>query len=429
MENIFIPENFDLATATVKVQENEQLNTLEIFLIDCNPLFEELTELRPDGAEEISEIAFGNKKQEYLSELFRMIREKKKEIQVIRFQSTAKWLYCRIKPGKVPFLHIVCFDFTTIQRQLNSFKLQNMGYQYFIENFQGLAFQRLLKPMKKSVFTAGAYEEITGYTSKQAENFKSWSEIIHPDDQDIAESEALQMYDKAGYRNELEYRIIRKDGEIRWVHSYDSNFLSEDGTMQMAQGLILDVTKQKEQEFKLQKANEKILEQNEKLAHLSLTDPLTGLSNRREVQQLLQYLIRDFKRTEESFSVLMIDLDNFKMINDKFGHDGGDAVLLGMAHIFLENLRQIDIKSRWGGEEFLILLPHTNQKEAVHIAQKLLDVTRSTIFEHNNLNIQITFSCGVANYHRPVSMESLLKEADKALYEAKGEGRNQIVSF
>ncbi|MDA3809876.1 MAG: sensor domain-containing diguanylate cyclase [Spirochaetaceae bacterium] len=429
MNKTFALDNFDLATATIAVIDNQILQTLELYLYDCNALFTELTELKPDKKNDVSEKAFGKKKQEYLSDLLKLSRTGLKEIFIFRIQTTKKWLYCRVFPGVSPLIHMLCFDFTTIQRQLNSFKLQNIGYQYYIENFHALGYQRLLKPEMKPVFTAGAYEEITGYTADQAKDFRSWLEIIHPDDKEKAEVVALEMYDKVGFQGELEYRIIKKDGEVRWMHSYDSNFLSEDGTMQMVQGLIVDVTRQKEQEIKLQQANDKIIEQNEKLEELSLTDHLTGLSNRRAVQQVLNYLIRDYKRTEESFSILMIDIDHFKKVNDKHGHDAGDVVLVGFSRILLDNLRQIDIKSRWGGEEFLILLPHTSRKEAKDIASKLLNKIRKAVLEYKKINIHITFSCGVANYDQAISLQTLIQNADKALYKAKEKGRNQIVPF
>ena len=429
MKSAFDPENFNMTIATIVLINNRSSSIPELYINQCNSLFSKLTGILPDNKKDVAETAFGKKKEKYLKALLNIQKIGKAGELVLRFKSTRKWLYTRICPGEASSLQMIGFDYTFTQRQLNAFKLRETGYKNYIENFHGLAYQRLLKPEVKSVFTAGAYRQITGYSSEQGKDLKTWLEIVHPEDQGRIREAASELYDDKEIKSETDYRIIRKDGEIRWMHSYDCNIKSEDGNMQMVQGLIVDVTNRKEQELKLQEANKKIIEQNAELEELSLTDHLTGLSNRRSIQQVLKYLIEDYKRTEESFSILMLDIDYFKQVNDRYGHDGGDTVLCGISRIFNESLRQIDVKARWGGEEFLILLPHTNKTEAKKIAENLLSLVRKTIFEHNNINIQITFSGGVKTYHRSMSLQILLHDADRALYEAKKNGRNRIVAY
>ena len=145
------------------------------------------------------------------------------------------------------------------------------------------------------------------------------------------------------------------------------------------------------------------------------------------MQKVLEYLVHNYKRTGEKFSLIMIDLDHFKKINDKYGHDGGDTVLTGISKLLEKKFRKVDIKARWGGEEFLIVLPHTDKNEASKIAEKFLNEIRKTIFEHNNIDISVTFSGGVSTYDKNISIESILKEADRALYQAKENGRDRIV--
>jgi diguanylate cyclase (GGDEF)-like protein/PAS domain S-box-containing protein len=419
------PDLFDLAVASVSVQYNGTTDLYDFYVHECNALYSQLTSIVADTDANIADSVFAEGGVD-LAELFRIQEQSEKGEQILRYITTGKSLLTRISPGESESLQFVCIDYTLVNRQLRSFSMQKIGYQKYIENFHGMAFQRMLKPEIKSVFTAGAYEEITGYTSEQAKDFLSWLEIVHPDDQEKIRQGGFELYDRPGIKMDLEYRIIRKDGEIRWIHSYDNHFLSEDGNMQMVQGLIIDVTELKKQELELQEANNKIREQNEKLEEMTMTDHLTGLSNRRAMHQVLDYLIDDFKRTKESFCILMIDLDNFKQINDRLGHDAGDTVLCGISRIFNESLRKIDFKARWGGEEFLISLPRTDTENGLIIGEKLLETVRNTVFEHNNIDIKMTFSGGLATYNRKISMEILIKEADRALYKAKEAGKNKI---
>ncbi|MBI9096988.1 MAG: sensor domain-containing diguanylate cyclase [Spirochaetaceae bacterium] len=425
----FNPDLFDLAVAEISVKSEPSSGSFELFILECNDLFTELTTVKAHKDIDVAEFAFGRRRNKYLAELYKFQTEKIRGEMVLRYKPMRKYLLTKILPLETGTLQLVCFNFTSFQRRLNSYSLQEIGYVQYIENLHGLAFQRLLKPDRKEVFTAGAYEEITGYTREQAKDFKSWLEIIHPEDKTRIEEAAFLLYNEPSHKSEQEYRIIRKDGKIRWIHSYDCNFTSEDGNMQMAQGLMVDVTKQKLMELKLIEANAKILEQNERLEEMSMTDHMTGLSNRRAMQQVLEYLIDNYKRTGEVFSILMIDLDNFKQVNDKYGHDAGDAVICEVSRLLKKNLRKIDYKSRWGGEEFLVSLPRVDGEEALKIGKKLLQAVRETVIEHHKIDIHVTFSMGVTTYNRKISFQTLLKEADRALYKAKETGRNKIIQW
>ncbi len=423
--NSIDPDLFDFATATFSIKRKGSSNSYELYIVDCNLMFTELTALESDSTCDVLYKAF-DADSDYPEELYSLSKKRLKGDLLLRYITTSNCLYSRIRPDKEGLLHLVCSNYTEIQNRLDSYNMQQIGYRKYIENFHGMAFQRMMKPEVRSVFTAGAYEAITGYGSEQAKDLMTWMEIIHPEDLERVRNSGLELYDKSGLIMELEYRIIRKDGKIRWIHSYDNHFVSQDGNMEMVQGLIVDITEQKNQELELTKANDIIVDQNKKLEEMTMTDHLTGLSNRRAMQQFFKYLMEDFIRTKESFCILMLDLDNFKAINDRFGHDGGDAVLCGISRVFQDSLRKIDFKSRWGGEEFLILLPRTGLEAGRSIADKLLEKVRSSVFEHNNIDMKISFSGGLAVYNRKISMETLIKEADEALYEAKESGKNKI---
>ncbi|VXD23949.1 GGDEF domain-containing protein [Planktothrix paucivesiculata] len=160
---------------------------------------------------------------------------------------------------------------------------------------------------------------------------------------------------------------------------------------------------------------------------LATLDFLTNTLNRRAMQQCLDREIAKFHRSKTLFSLIMLDVDRFKLINDTYGHDRGDLVLQHLTTILKQNLRSQDILSRWGGEEFLILLPNTDIQESFLMANKL----RTTVEKNpaNNRLIYYTVSLGVGTFNQEYTgkLDSLLVAIDQALYQAKENGRNQVV--
>ncbi len=164
----------------------------------------------------------------------------------------------------------------------------------------------------------------------------------------------------------------------------------------------------------------------ERLKLLATTDPLTGIFNRRHINSEARTLTAKVRRYHESLSLIMFDIDHFKQINDQYGHDAGDQVLIELVGIISEQIREIDMFARWGGEEFIILLPNTNAETALLLANRLrLLVETHSFGEPKNL----TISVGVTSYHPPESVDSFFKRADEALYEAKNTGRNCVVQL
>ena len=163
---------------------------------------------------------------------------------------------------------------------------------------------------------------------------------------------------------------------------------------------------------------------NQVLEQLSLTDPLTGVANRRRAEQQLQLAMAQFQRYQTPGSVLLLDIDHFKRINDNFGHDIGDLVLKQLAQAWQAELRSSDLLARLGGEEFLVLATQTNLDDAVLLAEKL---RVSTAALHIPQVGKVTVSIGVAPF-TPDNLEHelFLKQADEALYRAKQTGRNQV---
>jgi diguanylate cyclase (GGDEF)-like protein len=168
----------------------------------------------------------------------------------------------------------------------------------------------------------------------------------------------------------------------------------------------------------------------ETLRESALQDAMTGLHNRRFLEEYVETLVATTKRHQTSLAILLLDLDYFKMVNDTHGHDAGDAVLKAIAELLKQNVRASDLVIRFGGEEFLILLPDTHGEAAVKVAEKI----RSTVEQHKfriaGGELKKTISVGVALF--PEDSETFwqtLKYADVALYRAKDEGRNRVLRF
>ena len=165
-----------------------------------------------------------------------------------------------------------------------------------------------------------------------------------------------------------------------------------------------------------------------KMTEMALTDPLTGLFNRRQMNQRLQEEVARFRRQGGDFSIIIADLDHFKQINDRYGHDMGDRVLSRIALLFGEGLRAGDAVARWGGEEFLVLLPGTHLSAAQEVAQRLRSAAETRLGAIDGLSAPLTVTFGVATFSASASLEGCLKAADDALYRGKAEGRNRVVS-
>ncbi len=167
----------------------------------------------------------------------------------------------------------------------------------------------------------------------------------------------------------------------------------------------------------------------ERLARTATTDILTGIMNRRAMLEQLRYHSIKFQRNKMPFVLLMVDIDNFKSINDTHGHDTGDEVLIFIADLLIKSTRSQDLVSRWGGEEFLILLPDTKLDGGIIAAEKIRSRIANEEIKINELIINVTVSIGVSEFQNGQTIEMCIKNADQALYEAKNQGRNKVIAF
>jgi diguanylate cyclase (GGDEF)-like protein len=169
-------------------------------------------------------------------------------------------------------------------------------------------------------------------------------------------------------------------------------------------------------------------ELNQTLQRASLTDTLTGIANRRAMLERLKAEANRTSRGGKPFSVLMLDLDRFKRINDTHGHEAGDLIIMAVAQTLENNLRNFDFCARWGGEEFLVLLTATTLKTAASVSEKLRQAVAALEVNYEGERIPISFSGGLAVHRGKDNVNDTLRDADRALYVAKSQGRNQVVT-
>jgi two-component system, cell cycle response regulator len=183
--------------------------------------------------------------------------------------------------------------------------------------------------------------------------------------------------------------------------------------------------------LRIKALQEELARANATLLKMSQTDGLTGVDNRRHIEERLTEMYQHATRLAEPLACVMVDVDHFKSVNDTHGHQAGDAVLKQLAEILRDSAREIDRVGRYGGEEFIILLPSANADDATAFAERVRDAVESREFTYEGGALRRTLSAGVAAWPHPEirHQESLVKAADDALYVAKARGRNRVVAY
>ncbi|MFY4844197.1 diguanylate cyclase [Aliarcobacter butzleri] len=181
-------------------------------------------------------------------------------------------------------------------------------------------------------------------------------------------------------------------------------------------------------EEKVKQRTEELLVKNAELLRLSITDNLTKLYNRVKLDKSLQEEMNRSLRYNTNFSIILLDIDYFKKVNDNFGHQVGDEVLIESAQILSKNIRNVDILGRWGGEEFLVICPETKIEDAIKVASHINEAIK--LHKFSTYPNTITMSLGVASFNKDIkNIDDIILNADKALYQAKEEGRDKVIAF
>lgn len=230
-----------------------------------------------------------------------------------------------------------------------------------------------------------------------------WTKGVHPDDLE----RCLKIYTDAFKKQEIfemNYRLKRFDGEYRVINDRGGPFYSDEGKFLGYIGSCIDVTDKVE---------------GEAMREMAIKDSLTAVYNRQYFNKLMNEEIERSKRNGQVFSVMMIDIDQFKTINDTYGHLVGDQVLIAVVKVLNDNIRAYDVIGRFGGDEFMIFLPETNHEGALIIGNRMISFFNQEKVKIVDHEINVSISIGISEYNNNQTYDELINNADQAMYLSK----------
>lgn len=282
-------------------------------------------------------------------------------------------------------------------------------------------------------YVSPAVEKLRGFTPAEA-MVQTIQEILTPASQVVSTGYFTQLHadlaagrPTASFRGELEYRC--KDGSTVWTEVMAFPLFNSECLVEVL-GVTRDISEHKRLIFDLENAkdaiaiaNQSLLVANGELARTATTDTLTGVWNRRHFEEVARSALAQAMRYQQPWSLLIFDIDHFKAINDRHGHQIGDLVLIELTQLVGRVLRDADVLARWGGEEFVVIVPQCRDTEALALAQKLRELVEAHHFGDVGA---VTISLGATQCRQDDDLEKWFRRADIALYKAKTSGRNAV---
>ena len=232
--------------------------------------------------------------------------------------------------------------------------------------------------------------------------------------------------------NNKTYSISLKETAIKLSHLLEQFKMKSDAVMKEKDTIVHELTESKKMLEKYSTNLEEMVEQRtEILKWLSITDPLTGLYNRRYFIEQIELEFKRSKRYSRDLSLLMLDIDHFKLVNDNYGHQIGDIVLRKISSVIINLLRDSDLAFRYGGEEFMIILPETKSEDAINVAERMKQEIMNTQHNYASIIFTVTASFGIVSIKDMIdkfeTIDDIIKKVDDNLYKAKNSGRNTII--
>ncbi|MEX0833015.1 MAG: EAL domain-containing protein [Actinomycetota bacterium] len=353
---------------------------------------------------------------------YRYIREDGKVVWVHDVSSTI-----RDEDGKLTLVQGIMFDVTDQKEAEMQLREAEAKYRALLEKIPAVTYLDPIDENEPSVYVSPQVETILGCTPEEwLANPQWWSNHIHPDDADTV----WETYSKHRENAEPlahEYRMVRDDGRTVWIREEAQVLRNEDGEPWLIQGLMHDVTAQKEAE--------------QKISYMAYHDRLTDLPNRAMFEEHLELALARAQRSEQAIAVLFMDLDNFKLLNDSLGHAAGDELLRQMADRLKEATRETDLVARQGGDEFLVLLADIEMSAddsgegnnnayivAEAVASRVHEALKPAFNLGGGSEFYTSASIGISVCPLDASdAGSLLKNADAAMYRSKKAGPGSYV--
>ncbi|MGD2079619.1 MAG: PAS domain S-box protein [Nitrospirota bacterium] len=332
------------------------------------------------------------------------------EHQVITDDGQSRWQLWRDRAlfdesGKLVEIQAIGQDITERKQAEEALRKSEEKFRQMAENIREV-FWLFDWEEQKVIYVSPSYEDIWGRPAQDLyDRYDEWAASIHPEDLDFAR-ESFEKVLHSGGGEERHYRIVRPDGTVRWISDKAYAIYDGDGKIFRIAGTAEDITERKLME--------------EELKALSLKDELTGLYNRRGFSALAKQQLKMANRLKRGIFILYADIDNLKQINDTFGHNEGDRVLIETSDILKNNFRDSDIIARISGDEFVII-PVGAAGDNIEVVTARLQECIDAHNENNLRGYKISLSAGLAYYdpENPVSVDELTLQADKAMYEQK----------
>lgn len=269
------------------------------------------------------------------------------------------------------------------------------------------------EPGPEIVYVNKAFTRLTGYTAEEA--IGNNPRMLQTEATDKASRDKVRQALERGEATRVTLKNTGKTGDEYWLDMSILPLRNEAGEITHFAAIERDVSDQKRLE--------------QELDRLAKKDPLTGFLNRRAFDEIIDHEFSRFLRNFKGFSILFIDIDHFKSINDRNGHAIGDEVLENFANVFELIFRPYDSIARFGGDEFCILLTETALEKAINSAERLRQVVEKSIFSITDESVKVTISIGVSEVkYSDTHYDEVIQRADRALYLAKENGRNQVQS-
>jgi diguanylate cyclase (GGDEF)-like protein/PAS domain S-box-containing protein len=329
------------------------------------------------------------------------------------------------------FLHVR--DVTQRKMMAEALELSERRFRALIEHSTDAI--SLIDAHANVIYESPSVEKLTGYDPRERLG-RNGLELVVPEDHPMLQRIMVRVITQPNHVENANFRSIRKDGTVWWTESTAINLLNEPSV----QAIVVnyrDVTERINAEKALKTANDQlnfrireVEELQSELREQALRDPLTGLYNRRHLGDAMDREMARMQREKQPLSTIIMDIDHFKKVNDKHGHQIGDQFLTEIAKVIAGHARSSDIACRYGGEEFLLVLPGATLKTAMKRAELIREQCEAIQIMSGKKIVKVTMSMGVAAFPKHgKGAEEIVVKADKAMYRAKRAGRNCVMAW
>lgn len=266
-------------------------------------------------------------------------------------------------------------------------------------------------------------EPLLGWSQDSWLSVDDWATRMHPDDREWVVNFCVSQ-SQNGVDHEADYRALTASGDYVWIRDVVHVVRDEAGEVEALVGFMFDISERKRTE-------QELLRLQKELEELSLKDSLTGVANRRYLDRILEKEWTRSCRHHQPLSLAIFDIDYFKQYNDRYGHLQGDKCLKQVAQLLEESVRSADVVARFGGEEFVLVMPQTDTAAAQAVVKRCYQRLAEAGIAHEASPIadRLTFSCGLGSSlpEREESLEAFVERVDRSLYQAKSHNRNELV--